>query len=228
MGNPDQKIVVVEKDILFARGDHYFEGFSPVEKVDYESVVLEYMKVMRRGSTKEPVNHPSGNAEMNTSYKQPIGYTIIANIPQKKVFAYQRSVDDKSYAEKRLQGRWSWGFGGHIEPLDMENGNPIRESILRELSEEVKIIGTKKLDIIGYVNEDVQLEEDSKLNRPSIGRVHFGILYLLSTDAPMLMIGDKEIARVELKTISELEELCKTEEVEGWSKIALESLRKIL
>ncbi len=231
MGNPNQKIIVVERGKLF--GKEYFEGFSSYEGVDYESRVLENMEVMRRGSDRESENHPEGNAEMNLNYKQPIGYTIIANLKEGKVFAYQRSDNKEKYTETRLSGKWSWGFGGHIEPLDSKNGNPIRESVLRELSEEVKVMGEKgvvNMEVLGYVNEDVQLAEDSRLNRPSVGRVHFAILYLLGTAAPMLMIGDPEIARVELKTVSELEELCSTPgvEVEGWSKIALEALRKIL
>jgi predicted NUDIX family phosphoesterase len=228
MGDPNKKIIVVKRDKLF--GNDYFQGFSSSDVINYESRVLKNMEVMRRGSTEEPVNHVSGNAEMNPAYKQPIGYTIIANSPQGKIFAYQRSSNNKNYGEKRLQGKWSWGFGGHIEPFDSKAGNTIRKSILREISEEAGLTDQEIpfLDILGYINEDVQLEEDTVLEKPSIGRVHFGILYLAITGSPILRVGDPEIARVELKTVSELEKFCTSEDVEDWSRIALEPLRKIL
>ena len=124
MGDPNQKIIVVERNLLF--GDDYFEGFKPTEEVDYESRILQNYTVMRRGSTEEPEDHSEGNAELNLGFKQPIGYTLIFNSELGKVFAYQRSSKDHEYDEKRLQGKWSWGFGGHIEPLDSSNENPIR------------------------------------------------------------------------------------------------------
>ena len=121
MGNPNQRIIVVNTKTLF--GNNYFEGFRPAEEFDYESKILSNYQIMRRGSVAEPKNHPEGNAERNTEFKQPIGYTMIVNPQFKKVFAYQRSSKDSEYKEKRLQGKWSWGLGGHIEPFDAENGN---------------------------------------------------------------------------------------------------------
>ncbi len=229
MGNPNQKIIVVDKDALFQAD--YFQGFSSTDRADYESRVLKNMEIMRRGSTEEFANHPQGNAEMNPSYKQPIGYTIVANLSEGIVFAYQRSSKDRNYGEKRLQGKWSWGFGGHIEPFDGKNGNPIRDSMLREVTEEeLKIAGNiKGFRVLGYINDDSQNDDDTKIGRVSIGRVHFGILYLLDTDAKEVE-PNKESTVVVAKKLSELEELCLASgvEVENWSKIAMEPLRQIL
>lgn len=229
MGNPNQRIIVVEKKKLF--GNDYFQGFAPSDGIDYEPRILNNLQIMRRGSTEEPANHPEGNAEMNPVYKQPIGYTIVANLLRKKVFAYQRSSDNKNYNEKRLQGKWSLGFGGHIEPFDGVNGNPIRESMLREVTEEeLEIIGKiYGFKVLGYINDDAQYEKDTKGGKVSIGRVHFGILYLLDTDATDVR-PNKESTIVVSKNLSELEELCSSKDVEmeSWSKIALGPLRKIL
>lgn len=222
MGNPNQRIIVVKKDVLFGDGQNYFEGFRSAEEGDYESIILANYEVMRRGSTQEPVDHPEGNAELNAHYKQPIGYTIIFNPELKKVFAYQRSSKDKEYGEKRLQGKWSWGFGGHIESLDVSKGDMIRESVLREvLGEEVAIPGNRKdIDCMGYINYDSD----------SVGKVHFGILYCLSTNAKQISPRDPEVARVELFSLGQLEGICTQPhvEVETWSRIALEPLRKLL
>jgi predicted NUDIX family phosphoesterase len=173
---------------------------------------------MRRGSINEPVDHPDGNAERNPNFKQPIGYAIILNPFTKKIFAYQRSIRDQEYSEKRLQGKWSWGIGGHIEPSDIK-GNPIRESLLREIEEEVYLkeglYGKPK--VLGYIYHDF-----------GIHKVHFGILYLVKTSGNVIPKG--EMSQGRFMTLKELEEICLSKdcEVEEWSKTALEQLRKLL
>ncbi len=222
MGDPNKLIVVVKNKVLFGDGNEdYFEGFRPAEEINYESRILKNYKIMRRGSTEEPKDHPKGNAELNTDYKQPIGYTILFNPNLKKVFAYQRSSKDEKYCEKRLQGKWSWGFGGHIEPSDNVKGNMLRESVMREVTREEVLIDGKIIDMksMGYINYDSN----------DVSKVHFAMLYGLSTDAERIVAKDKEIARVELLSLSELEEMCSLgANVEAWSRIALEPLRKLL
>lgn len=219
MSESDKKIIVVEKDVLFANGKDFFEGFKPHGEIDYERRILSNIKIMRRGSLSEDPNHPEGNAERNTNYKQPIGYAIVVN-NQHRIFAYQRSSEDRKYIEKRLQGKWSWGFGGHIEPTDCSS-NPIRGSLIREVTkEEVEILGDiKEPRVLGYIYHDF-----------GVHAVHFGILYLIETNATKVKANDPEIAVVEGKTLSELEEICASPnfDVEEWSRTALEPLKKYL
>ena len=221
MGNPEQKIIVVENNVLFDSGKDYFEGFRPNDawSADYEKRIVENLNIMRRGDRKEPADHPRGNAELSFFYKQPIGYTVILNYDLKKVFAYLRS---KKGGDDRLHGKWSWGFGGHIEPIDGVKGNIIKESILREvLREEVLILGNKKdLSCLGYINYDSD----------EVSRVHFGILYGLSTDAEEILINDPEVSKIDMLSLSDLEKMCNSAdvEVEAWSRIAIEPLRKLL
>lgn len=209
MTKENQKIIVIEREVLF--GSDLFEGFKLPHEVNYESRILRNLKIMKRG-----------DVENNPSYKQPIGYTIIINPNLRKVFTYQRSSKDGHYGEKRLQGKWSWGIGGHIEPIDNENGNPIRESMIREVTkEETEIIGNilGEPRILGYINDDSD----------SVGKVHFGILYMLKIDG-YANPKDSEIAHGEMKDLNELEKICYSQDcdVEKWSKIALEPLRKLL
>lgn len=215
MGKSDKRIIVVHKNHLFGNGD-FFEGFRPYDEVDYETRILQNMISMRRGSTDEPVDHPEGNAEMNPTYKQPIGYGVIANPEKGIVFAYQRSRKDASYSEKRLQGKWSWGAGGHIESHDGVK-NPIRTSLVRELGEEFDISGNvKDPRVLGYIYHDFDVHQ-----------VHFGILYLIETDATQVLPRDGEAMIVQPKTIQELEAMCNSPDcdVEEWSKTALQVLK---
>lgn len=220
MGKSDQKIIVVPRAILFSNGT-YFQGFRKHSVFDFEEVLLRNLQVMRRGSLDEELNHPEGNAEKNYMFKQPIGYMIFINPFEKKVFAYKRAEKDQHYGEKRLQGNWSWGVGGHVEPLDFSEGkNPLVESRLREAIEEVEIVGNiLGSKTLGYINDDTN----------DVGKVHFGLLYLVEIDG-RVQKKDDEMEIGEMYSIGELEELTKSEgvTVENWSKIAFEPLKEYL
>ncbi len=202
----DRLIMVIKRDDLF--GQDFFEGFRRQEEVDYESRILNKFEYMAEES-----------AEKNPAYKQPIGYSLVVNRVQKKVFAYQRSDQDSRYSEKRLQGKWSLGIGGHIDKRDVKTGNPIHASVLRELAEEINIGGAINLKRLGYIN-----------NEDKVGRVHFGILYVVETETSTIKPKDPEIDNGRMRTIEELSELCVSSEllVEEWSKICVGPLKKYL
>lgn len=203
----EKSIMVVEKGLLF--GNDYFEGFKPQNEINYESRILKNFIYVKRGL-----------AEQAAACKQPIGYSIIINPASKKVFAYQRSSHDEKYGEKRLQGKWSWGVGGHIEKFDVKTGDPIRGSVLRELEEEVRMDGKTEPKVLGYINNDSD----------AVGKVHFGILYVVETTSRIVKPLDAEIDNGRLRTIGELEEICSSPEftVEAWSRIALNPLKQYL
>jgi len=186
-----------------------FEGFRDSSETNFESRILQSYKFMRRGPL-----------ETDSTFKQPIGYALIVNPELKKIFAYKRSAEDEKYTEKRLQGKWSWGIGGHIEKTEEGKENPIYASLRRELQEEVEMDGTITcINAIGYIN----LEHD-------VHAVHFGILYVVETDAKSVKPRDTEVEIGEFKSINELEKICQSNEfsVEGWSETALEPLKKYI
>ena len=205
MGRDNEIIMVIDRKKLFK--NDYFEGFIPHNKKDFESRILKYFKWL-----------PRKEAEHNSDYKQPIAYTIILNDKLRTVFGYQRASEDKKYSEKRLQGKFSIGIGGHIDKTDRKSKNVILTSFKRELKEEIDIIGKiKKIEPLGYINNDSD----------DVGKVHFGILYLLKTNARIIIPGS-EIKRSNFKTIKELEEICSDHKykVEEWTKIAFNPLKK--
>ena len=201
-----KKIMVVKRDVLLA--DKYFQGFFPAKEFDFEDIILENYEWMQRE-----------NAEQDAGYKQPIGYCVIFNPKTKRVFLYQRSKIDANYNEKRLQGKWSCGIGGHIEKIDTANENPIHESSLREITEEVQIYGKKTMQVLGYINDDTN----------NVGKVHFGILYLVLIESDEVNPLDPEISEGKLVSINYFNEICASAEieVENWSKIVLAPLKNI-
>jgi len=199
-------IMVIKREILFSK--KRFTGFIEPSSIDFESIILSNYEWMQQE-----------NAESNHSYKQPIGYTIICNPRLKKVFIYRRSSKDENYKEKRLQGKYSCGVGGHIDIFDSSATNPITASTLREISEEVDLKVSKNIKNIGYIN-----------NEDEVGSVHFGILYIVETNAENVTPIDSEIENGEFVDIKKFEELCNNPNIifEEWAKIALEPIKKYL
>jgi len=204
----DQTILVVEKDLLFGNGNDYFQGFRKAGQVDYERRILEGRRWMWRGI-----------AEENQHFKQPIPYAMIVNPFEQKVFAFKRAKKGK-YDEKRLQDKWSWGVGGHVEPSDQAE-NPLEAGFLREIGEEVEIVGTIiGKSVVGYINDDLD----------DVGKVHFGLLYVVETNGILITPKDPEIAEGRLMDVSELSQMCEAADiiVENWSRIALNPLEAYL
>lgn len=101
---------------------------------------------------------PRQYAEDNPTFKQLIPYTLVGVIHPKRglmLYPYRR-VDASSVGERRLLGKTSFGFGGHMsledaymhwhddegELTDIEEGyvdNMLIENIRRELSEELQL-----------------------------------------------------------------------------------------
>lgn len=206
MNKFDKKILVVDRATLFAEG--YFQGFSPVEHLDYFQTIQDNYFYKRRG-----------DAEADSAFKQPIAYAVIANKETHHIFAYQRSATD-SYHESRLRGKWSWGIGGHIDKIDSEDNDPILSSLLREINEEIDIASFDEPRILGYINDD----------QTEVGAVHFGLLYLLETSEKTIKPKDAELSWGGFMAYDQLEEICVLNEssVESWSEISLEPIRKVL
>lgn len=197
-------IMVVDREKLF---DGYsFNGFLEYGKFDYEKKILENFRYMKRGI-----------AEKDFSKKQPIAYAIIVNKKTKKIFVYQRSDSSKDHGDERLENKWSWGVGGHIEKIDEKHQNPIIHSMLREIKEEVDIKGRIKTKILGYINDDSN----------DIGKVHFGILYLVEIDGSVKP-KSKELKMGKMIDIDKLDDICSSYNVEDWSKIALAPLKRMM
>lgn len=207
MDKNSRLILVVDRGDLFQ--NDYFEGFRGESEINYESRILDRFSYIKRGIAENDPNH-----------KQPIGYAMVINPTTKQVFAYRRAASDAKYQEKRLQGKWSWGVGGHIERSDSKSPNPIKESLVRELGEEVEINGSLELKVLGYINDEAD----------EVGKVHFGILYIAETNSTIINLKDQEADIGEYKTIDELEKICSSDEfiVEGWSKISLGPLKDYL
>lgn len=186
--------MTVPVSVLFK--ERYFQGFLPASEFDYESVILSNTEWVKRGI-----------AEHDPTRKQPIAYCVLANLLSREIYVYQRSG-----AEERLNEKFSFGFGGHIERVDKQ-GNPIHTSLLRELEEEADIPHISRLSTIGYINDDSN----------EVGKVHFGVLYVAEIDTREISIREGA-SSAELKHSRELGRRLQSKQFdfEEWSRIAYE------
>ncbi|MBD3253367.1 hypothetical protein GF386_06545 [Candidatus Pacearchaeota archaeon] len=203
----DKIILAVARKHLFGEDNKdAFQGFKPSHEIDYNSRINQNFQWMRRG-----------DIENNPDIKHPIGYTFIVNPEKGKVFVYQRAG---AHNESRLAGKWSGGIGGHIEQQDNSSNDPIKDSTLREFDEEVKVIGETKRQhhVLGYINDDSN----------SVGEVHLGVLNLILTNATNVTPRQGEMAKGHLMDFFELEKMCKAENVETWTSIAVPYIKEFL
>jgi predicted NUDIX family phosphoesterase len=152
---PDEKILVIPRDIIFASGA--FQGFLPVQDfVAYEKLITQHQQFQWRSGM-----------ENDPSYKQIIPYLVFRY--QDTYFVMQRRSDA---SEARLQSKLSLGIGGHIRQEDMQDSSLITWA-RREFNEEVSYSGNLSIEPLGLINDDLN----------AVGQVHLGFAFLLTGDS---------------------------------------------
>ncbi len=84
-------------------------------------------------------------------------------------------------SERRLRHLYSLGVGGHINPEDVEGAaDPIEAGLRREWEEEVVYTGHFSYRLLGAIND----------SSTDVGRVHFGLIFLVEGDQPEISIRE--------------------------------------
>lgn len=202
-----RKILVIKSEVLY--NDKQFEGFCSAWDYDFEQIILKNFEYQIRGIM-----------ETDASYQQAIPYAIIVNPNTNKIIAYQRGWNDSVAGETRLHGKRSLWVGGHIELEEKDSPNPLHATLIKEIQEEIGVKSLLNVKVIWYIND----------NTDEVGKVHFGILYVVYTDENNVHIGDGELKQVFFKNIDEIEEIMNSEncDVESWSRIAREAYKNMM
>jgi predicted NUDIX family phosphoesterase len=87
------------------------------------------------------------DAEYDPSFQQIIPYVIVQHDKTD-----QYLVSERIGGEPRLQGQFSLGFGGHINPEDGTH-QVLLKAMARELSEELHHEFSSKADFLGYIRD---------------------------------------------------------------------------
>jgi len=195
----EEQILVVPRNVLFGPANgRYFNGFLRSKSSPaFEKIIKENFEFRQRSK-----------AEEDTSYQQIIPYIVFRY--GKKLFVYKRL---KAGGEKRLHNLHSLGIGGHINPHD-DGKDIIRDALKRELEEEIIYPYPYSIKLLGYINDDSN----------AVGRVHFGVVFLIEGSVPDIKVRETESLEGRLMEKKEIAKIA--HEFENWSAILWEQIRK--
>ncbi len=148
------------------------------------------------------------DVEDNPEFQQIIPYVVFRH--DGRYFLTRRL---KASSEKRLHQLYSLGVGGHINPGDLEHGDPIDDGLRREWEEEVDYRGRFEARLLGLINDDSS----------PVSRVHLGVVFLVDGDSPQIAIRETDKLSGELLALDEM--VIYYLEMESWSQIVYDWLR---
>ena len=109
--------------------------------------------------------------------------------------------------EERLHNLYSLGIGGHINPGDGQNGNPLQNGLAREWLEEVICPLTVQASFVGTLNDSSN----------SVGSVHLGLVFLIEIDEPVLSVRETEKLEGQFYKKEQIPSLYNS--MENWSRL---------
>jgi predicted NUDIX family phosphoesterase len=151
-------------------------------------------------------------AEINPAFKQPIGYSVIA-CPI-GVLVYERVPKE---GEKRLHGKLSIGFGGHVDDPETYAQAHQREIYREEIIWPEGL--TAEDNIAGFVNID-----DPEIDG-GVHAVHLGMVHVIRIPLPYALQCPKEEAgKIRIVGYLDPETLsARVGEFEAWSQTLINS-----
>jgi len=171
-----EQVLCVKREDMFPDGA--WHGFVSQDLDRHQAVIREHHFFMPRDSV-----------ENDPEYQQIIPYVVFRHDPH-----YFLTHRLRASSEKRLRKQYSLGIGGHINPGDLEAGDPILDGLKREWSEEVVYDGSFEAQLIGLLNDDSS----------PVSKVHLGVVFLVDGDSPNISIRETDKLAGELLTLDEM------------------------
>ncbi len=191
-----ERVLVIPTAHFQAAG--YFHGFRRSDEA-YRQALLDPRQFSFRARSE---------VETDPSFKQLIPYIALRCGGQ--VFHYRRGGTG---TEKRLASLRSVGIGGHISEADAAGeGDPYRNGMLRELTEEIDIGGPYREQLLGFINDD----------RTPVGSVHLGVVHVFDLERPEVGAREEAIAEPGFARLADL--AARSPEFETWSQFVLNVL----
>lgn len=179
-------------------------------KDGFEPISPEAAERLRSEIEKRGFFHSRYDCETDGDVLQVIPYVLLFD-QSKRVFTYIRAANIRDYGDKRLFGKHSFGFGGHIVRDD--GPNYIAGCLEREvMREEVKIEGTHSPPkMVGTL-----MAYDTPVDR-----VHFGLIYVAHVRGTV-RANEASITSLGMKSFNELAQ--NPQFFETWSRIMIPHL----
>jgi predicted NUDIX family phosphoesterase len=202
MPKPDENVLVIRRALFDELGA--FQGLhSDVDRYLEAFLKRENNFFLARS-----------RAEDDPAFKQIIPYAVFTQ--GEKILHYVRGTKS---GEKRLVARGSIGIGGHIndndESLFSFDLEAYRVAVRREIEEELKLEGAYQERVAALINDD----------STEVGRVHLGVVHVVSLDNDGVRAGEKAIADLRFLTLDELRR--RRDRLESWSQIVLDAWERL-
>lgn len=190
--NPNEKVLCIKNEDLkpfIQSGKNHFplKDLSKIESLPYLFIERQI-------------------AEIDNTKKQIIPYCLITCKDQ--IAVYQRKG-----SEKRLHGKFSCGFGGHVNIEDSKESNLVKilyTSLKRELEEEINISVTNDCTLLGIIFED----------ETEVGKVHLGVVFYYEIEDKQSVTLSDEIQSLEWQYLNDTH----NQNLETWSFLAINLL----
>ncbi len=189
-----EQVLVVRRDDIFPDGA--WHGFVTEDLGRLEKVIREHHAFK-----------PRAEVENDPTFQQIIPYVVFRH--GDRYFLTHRL---RASSEKRLRKQYSLGVGGHINPGDLDAGDPIVDGLKREWEEEVVYEGRFEASLLGFLNEDSS----------PVSKVHLGVVFLVDGDTPNISIRETDKLAGELLTLEEMRMYYLA--MESWSQIVYDRL----
>ena len=189
-----EQVLVVRREEIFPDGA--WHGFVTENLDRYRSVIRE-----------RHLFKPRAEVEEDPTFQQIIPYVVFRH--RDRYFLTHRL---RASSEKRLRKQYSLGVGGHINPGDLQSGDPILDGLKREWEEEVVYEGTFEANLIGLLNDE----------SAPVSKVHLGVVFLVDGDTPNIAIRETKKLGGELLSLDEMRSLYL--QMESWSQIVYDKL----
>ena len=189
-----EEVLCVKRDDIFPDGA--WHGFVTEDLERHQSVIRErhFFK-------------PRAEIENDPAFQQIIPYVVFRH--GDRYFLTHRL---RASSERRLRKQYSLGVGGHINPGDLQAGDPILDGLKREWQEEVVYDGRFDARLLGFLNEDSS----------PVSKVHLGVVFLVEGGSPDIRIREIDKLAGELLTLEEMRFLYL--QMESWSQIVYDRL----
>jgi len=190
-----EQVLCVRRDDIFPDGA--WHGFVTENLDRHQRVIRENYQFK-----------PRAEVENDPTFQQVIPYVVFRHDHR-----YLLTHRLRASSEKRLRKQYSLGVGGHINPGDLEAGDPIVDGLKREWAEEVIYDGRFEARLLGLLNEESS----------PVSKVHLGVVFVVDGDSPDIQIRETDKLAGELLTLDEMR--IHFLEMESWSQLVYERLR---
>jgi predicted NUDIX family phosphoesterase len=196
MSAASEQVLCVKREDIFPDGA--WHGFVSDRLEERQAVIREHHFFMARAKVED-----------DPSYQQIIPYVVFRH--GDRFFLTHRL---RASSEKRLRKQYSLGLGGHINPGDLEGGDPIQDGLKREWEEEVTYDGSFEAKLIGLLNDESS----------PVSKVHLGVVFLVDGDTPNIAIRETDKLAGELLTLDEMRIYYLG--MESWSQMVYDRLAR--